>query len=159
MLPEKQSEPSNQIHPWHISNIYTCPIDCLIFLSIFTASWERKRETRLRVQILDVPLCLCVDVGAELTPLLNVRVCEVGEGEAGDAGWGDGEAWVVGGTVPALLQCAVRRGWWEILRSCQGPTGPTDRMITGCLWKEIGLWRWEVIVPLKCTTCETNQKV
>lgn len=35
----------------------------------------------------------------------------MGEGEASDAGWGDGEACVVGGTVPALLQGAVRRGW------------------------------------------------
>lgn len=65
----------------------------------------------MRVQIVEVLLCLCVDVGAGLTPLLNVGVCEVGEGEAGDAGWGDGEARVVGGTVPALLQGAVRRGW------------------------------------------------
>ncbi len=156
-LRSNQSLQNNiKIHLWLISNIYTCPIDCLIFLSIFTTSWERKQETRSRVQIREVPLCLCVDVGAELTPLLDVGVSEVCEGEVGHVGWGDGEAWVVGGTVPAMLQGVVRRGWWEILRSCRGPTG---RMITGCLWKEIGLWRWEVIVPLKCTTCETNQTV
>lgn len=52
-----------------------------------------------------------MDVCVQLTPLFNVGVCEVGEGEASDAGWGDGEARVVGGTVPALLQGAVRRGW------------------------------------------------
>lgn len=82
--------------------------------------------------MLQIYYILCLDVCVQLTPLFNVRVCEVGEGEASDAGWGDGEARVVGGTVPALLQGAVRRGWRQILRSCRGPTGPTGRMITGC---------------------------
>ncbi len=33
-----------------------------------------------------------MDVGAELTPLLDVGVSEVCEGEVGHVGWGDGEA-------------------------------------------------------------------
>ncbi len=56
-LRSNQSLQNNiKIHLWLISNIYTCPIDCLIFLSIFTTSWERKQETRSRVQIREVLL-------------------------------------------------------------------------------------------------------
>lgn len=112
--------------------------DRLVNLSRHLHRFLRKKARNKRsseVKILEVPLLFvrsCVDVSAQLTSLFDVGVCEVGEGEASDAGRGDGEARVVGGTVPALLQGAVRRGWRQILRGCRGPTGPTGRMITGC---------------------------
>lgn len=94
------------------------PLRHLIFLSVFTAS-----------------------------SLLNVRVCEVCEREAGDAGRGDGEPGV-GRVGPALLGAPGWRRRREVLGGLKGRF--RAKKVTCCLGHK-RVWG-EVIVPFKAST-------
>lgn len=96
-------------------------------------------------------------VDARLASLFDVRVREMRKGEAGDAGRGDGETGVVGGTGPAGLQHASY---------CRGRRGKSRCCRWGhSLWYGVfirlgqeGGCGGEVVVPLKTTACRDLMK-
>lgn len=70
------------------------------------------------------------------------------EGEAGDAGGGDGEAGAGRRVGPALLHAPRRRRRGEVLRGVKG--GPGTEEVTRHLGQE-RVWG-EVVVPLEAST-------
>lgn len=85
---------------------------------------------------------------ARLASLLDVRVGEMSEGEAGDAGRWYGKTWVVWGAVPAGLQHAP---YWKARRCRRGHSLWYGVFIR--LGQEGRCRGGEVIIPLKTTTC------
>lgn len=97
-----------------------------------------------------------VCVGAlPLASLFGVRVSEVCEGEAGDAGRGDGEAGVVGvRAAPAGLRgAAPGRGRGEVVRGRRRRGhGLRHGQVRSCLGEERrGLRGREVVIPFEPT--------
>lgn len=84
-----------------------------------------------------------------LTSLLDVRVCEVREREAGDGGGRDGEPGVGRRVGPARLRAPGRRWRREVLGRLKRSLGPEE---VTCLGRE-RVWG-EVIVPLEASTCK-----